>query len=114
MPIQHGQTKCPVCGGTTTVKTVGHLKEIRCDVCGWTQTLMVYPEEDVSLIDKSSAVVNVRIEWANNEARPDEVMLARRTFKAPAEKPLRELLEQAKKSATYDLGMHLLPLAIHL
>jgi len=62
-------------------------------------------------IDPYPRYVGVRIEWASQDVRK-ELIRARELFPELRDRPLPELLKQAKASRTFTVGSYGLPLAV--
>jgi hypothetical protein len=108
------QIACPKCRGTAVIVTKGHLELIRCDGCGWTQTSTVYPESEVALIDESPELVAVQINWSSQSDAGKQVALARQLFEQLGNIPLSKVLQLAKESENFSLGVFPMPIAIDM
>ena len=92
----------------------GHLETISCRDCGWSQHSTVYPEDEFALIGDAPSYVRVRINWVTDIPLQSQIAAARRMFAELAERPTSELLNDARRSASLDLGTFCLSLAIEL
>ena len=108
------RAKCPHCGGQTSIELYGDFETIACQACGWSQQSTVYQGEAVELINGSTEVVTVRIEWKADVPIHDQVLTARRVFQVLALRPIGVLLEDAKTSKSLDLGSYQLSQAIEI
>lgn len=105
---------CPACGsGGITAERSGHLELLRCSHCGWEARSTVFPGEEVPAIGRFEPV-RVRLRWHEGRATSSEIVAARKVIPALADEPLSRLLDGAKGSAEYDLGVYPKSTAIEL
>lgn len=101
------------CNAITSIEMLGHLEQVRCSHCGWTQLSTVYPESDVVLMDYSLEPVTVQIDWPAFELG-NKVVQARQVFEELRDIPLSQLLQKARESPKFILGSYSMPIAINM
>ena len=105
---------CPRCNGSLGVKTIGHLETVYCVACGWSQLSTVYPDSNIELTDKSVELVIVHINWSSRSELGKEVVQARQLFDQLSAIPLQELMQQAKGSCAFRLGIYSRSVAVDM
>lgn len=92
----------------------GHLETISCRDCGWIQHSTVYPGDELAVIGDATSYARVRIDWLADIPLHKQIAAARRMFARLAERPASELLNDARRSNSLELGTYSLSLAIEL
>ena len=105
---------CPRCSSTKLDQSLsGHLQEILCSSCGWSQFATIYPgDEVVEICDVER--VRVIIEWSSGRANANELKVARRLFDRLAKMPLGVLAKSVRDTRRVDVGVFPRPIAERL
>jgi len=97
--------KCPKCLSIAQVEQIGHLETLACPTCGFTQSALIVPGEEVSLFSESKKVRLV-VQWNENNPIADQIARLRRLVPHLADTPMIDLLQKAKDCEEFDIGSY--------
>jgi hypothetical protein len=97
--------KCPKCLSIAQVEQIGHLETLACPTCGFTQSALIVPAEEITLFTESKKVRLV-VQWDENKPIADQIAGLRKLLPHLADMPVSDLVQKAKYCEELDIGSY--------